>query len=203
MIISYLENDCLVLAEVHLESDTVAENVLFVDVLNDAVTVLVEHLVFSGRQDHTLVVEEFDLALLAGFCTHRRIFATVDGVGFEGLGELLLEATGVEYRDRHGARGIVVGRNPRFARLVHSTEMDLAVLVAETAVECGVRRVGLGIEFGSSVAEMEAALRVALTSECKGNERKSGGNGESELHVWCGDWNVGWLDVVGLMGLNG
>jgi len=61
--------------------------------------------------------------------------------------------------------------------------MNFAVLVAETALERGVGGRGLDIKFSGSIAETEAAPRVAVASEREGNEGESDGDGESELHV--------------------
>ncbi len=123
-------------------------------------SILLEHLVLFEGQDDAFVVEIFDLALLAGFRTHRRIFVSVDGEGLEERrGEVLLEAVRGEFGDRNASSRS--SHDVGFTGLIHSTEMDSAVRVAETALEWGVRRVGLGIEFGGSIAETEATSRVA------------------------------------------
>ena len=99
---------------------------------------------------------------------------TCDGERLKEVGsELLLEALGRILGDRQeGPDTKVLIPNEPFAGLSHNTEIDLAPLVAETTLEWGIRFVGLGIEAGSSIAEMEATTLVASAGECEGNKRE-------------------------------
>ncbi len=121
-----------------------------------------------------------------------------DGEGLEeGRGEVLLQAIRREPGDRNASS--ISSLDIGFTRLIHGTEMDSAVLIAETALEWGVRRVQLGIDSGRSVAETEATSRVAwalararwiaaLARKCHGNEGECDEECKSELHVGYVDW---------------
>ncbi len=173
---------CLLPAEDYLKSYAVTQRSLWadIDILDDIAASSVEHLVILERQDDALVVEEVDLALLAGFAAHRRVFVrpverdilpvipacviTSHGEGLEeAWREMLPESRTAVLGDRHAE--VLVPNDP-FARLRHYPEVDFAPFVAESAPERCVRFVGLGIEFCSSVAEVEATTLVA----CSGGE---------------------------------
>ncbi len=193
------EAGCLLPAEDYLESYAVMQRSLRadIDVLDDIAAVSVEHLVILERQNDALVIEEVDLALLAGFAAHRREFVrkvqrdelpvgyasviTPHREGLEEAGrEMLLESRAAILGDWHEEE--LVPNDP-FPRLRHNTESDLAPFVTELAHEWRVRFVGLGIEFRSSVTEMEAAALVACSGSERGcNKGECHDDGESELH---------------------
>ena len=161
-----------VLAELQLESDTVLVHIVGVDVVDDIASILVENLILFEGQDDAHVVEELDLALLAGFVTDAGIFVgsvvvvlvvgavvleavlelvvSGDGVGLEEGGcEVLLEAVGVELGNGHVVLAVVglavVGLvvNQCLTRLVHNTDVGFFVLVIDRAGDgAGEGRIG-------------------------------------------------------------
>ena len=107
----------------------------------------------------------------------------------------MLQAHAVIHGDRNNKPG-EPRLNVRFARLIDGSEMDLAVLVAETALEWRVRGVGLGIELVSTIAEMEATPRLEVAGKCERNKGQCDGSSISELHIE----HVGWCDRCLMVG---
>ncbi len=172
---------------------------------HDVTPIYVQLLVLDERYDDVFLVQEFDLAFLADFSTHRSVFLR-SGVSVvkersvhhlpilcfvislnrdrieEGRGELLPENLGVKVGNAHERLSVVLGYNQRLARLVYGYENDFSAHVINKTFEWRVWGIAIDVEFSGSVTEVETALPIAAACECEGLKRENECYREGELH---------------------